>query len=488
MATNETNALVEGLMEGRISRRQFVTRAVALGFSVSTIGSILAACGGTGGPAPSGGNTGNAPAAGQPTTPPGEPTTPPPPTPVVASIGKGGEEIVFWHGLGGADGATMAEMLKTYSSQNPVRVRSETYDWGVFYQKVPTAIVGRTPPDMIVTHGDRIAQFKEQNLIRRADELFFDTGDLPKEDYRPEIFEFAQWEGQTLAVPFDQHGWGMYINTELFEKAGLDPDKMPENGDQFIEYATKMTVDKNGKHPDENGFDARRVQQWGTSYGGGLTMFSTIWSFDGDLYDAKAEKAMLDSANTVKAVQWWVDAIHEHRISPQPGADIGSQDLYGTNRLAMMYDGTWALNFFEDRPPVKKKTRAVFVPSLSNGKAVAWMGSHMLAIPVEVPDDRVQRAKALILWLSNNGATWATSGQIPARVSVQNSELPQSIWSVKVFSDMFAKIGRTLPSHPLNSELGAAWDPAFSAALSKTTPVEEALRDANKQMQAILAR
>ncbi len=63
MATDDTRDLVQGLMEGRVSRRQFLARALALGMSASTIGAILAACG-----AKTPGAATKAPSTGKPTT------------------------------------------------------------------------------------------------------------------------------------------------------------------------------------------------------------------------------------------------------------------------------------------------------------------------------------------------------------------------------------------------------------------------------------
>ena len=31
-------------------------------------------------------------------------------------------------------------------------VRSETYDWGVFYQKPPTSVVAKNPPNLAIMH------------------------------------------------------------------------------------------------------------------------------------------------------------------------------------------------------------------------------------------------------------------------------------------------------------------------------------------------
>src|SRR5579859_7271954 len=47
MSMNDTNRLIQDLTEGRIGRRDFIVRALALGISFGGIQSILAACGGS---------------------------------------------------------------------------------------------------------------------------------------------------------------------------------------------------------------------------------------------------------------------------------------------------------------------------------------------------------------------------------------------------------------------------------------------------------
>ncbi|MEP7190416.1 MAG: hypothetical protein ABI901_14585, partial [Roseiflexaceae bacterium] len=91
------------------------------------------------------------------------------PTPTVGinTIGSGAKTVVFWHGLGGADGATMQEMLKTYAAEKGDRtVRSETYDWNVFYQKFPTSVVAKTPPNLAIMHSWALEQFANQGLLQ----------------------------------------------------------------------------------------------------------------------------------------------------------------------------------------------------------------------------------------------------------------------------------------------------------------------------------
>lgn len=134
-------------------------------------------------------------------------------------------------------------------------------------------------------------------------------------------------------------------------------------------------------------------------------------------------------------------------------------------------------------------TKAAFLNSLApDGKQAAKFGSSMLVIPMEAKADGVERAVQLITWLSDNGKLWATSGQVPARLSVQGTPEVQDIWSVKVFAKEFQDVGKTEVPHTAITEIVAAYESAISAALAGTTPVKEALTEGNSSVQAILDR
>ncbi|MEN9935072.1 MAG: hypothetical protein RLZZ387_1651 [Chloroflexota bacterium] len=477
-----------------LSRRNFLRLGGGL-----TLTAMLAACGASttapAAEAPAAGGEAAAPTAAPaaeapaPTEVPAAPEAPAEPTAAVAEFGTG-EATVFWHGLGGADGATLVSMLETYSKDNGA-VRSETYAWDVFYQKLPTATVAGTPPDLACLHEWGILQFATQGVIQPVDDIFFGSGLIPKDDFNQDLINKITIDGKVYAIPFDNHGWGMYVNTKVISDAGLDPNNLPKNQAEFIEWAQKVTVDENGKHPNEDGFDQDRVKVWALHNSWQrFTMPSTFWQFGGDMIDAEGKKSLLDSEGTIAAVQIWHDLMYKYRVVPPavPG-QVGAYDMYKTNSLALMWDGSWSLNFFKDNPELEKVTYATRLNSLApDGKQAAKFGSHMLVIPSGVSDAGLERAKKLITWLSNNGKTWATSGQIPARLSVQQDPEVQGIWSVKAYAEQFAAVGRTDNVHKSASEIQTAWEAAVSAALANTTPVKDALTEGSKQIQAILDR
>ncbi len=479
-----------------ISRRQFLISGSLLATAT------LAACAAPAAPAAPAATTGPAEAPAATEAPAAEPTaTEAPaepaaePTVAVNNYGKDANATTIWHGLGGADGATFATMLEMYAKEFPDRgVRSELYNWDIFFQKFPTAVAAGTPPDIALYHAAEVPQMSSQGINMAMDDMMA-ANNIPKDDFNKSVMEVVTVDGKVMAVPFDNHGWNCYINTSLFEGTGFSPDNLPKNGDEFIKFALKATVDEAGKHPDESGFNADKVKVWATTYTWPRFTMPSSWfqwygQGQGGQFDKATNKARLNSEKSTAAVQYWHDLMYKHKVCPPalPGVTQGG-DLYKTNSVAIMWEGTWMLNFFKDNPDVEKVTKAVTMNSLSpDGAGGQKIDSHILTIPTGVKQDGIERASHLITWLSNNGKTWATSGQIPARLSVQQDPAVQAIWSVKAAAEAFGKQGYTETPHKAFIELQTAWETAVSAALANTTPLPDALNEGNQAIQAILDR
>jgi ABC-type glycerol-3-phosphate transport system substrate-binding protein len=435
-----------------------------------------------------------APAAEAPATEaPAEPAPAAEPTVAVSTFGTG-TPTVIWHGLGGADGAVFATMLKNYSETNNVAIESQTYDWNVFFQKYPTAVAAGTPPDWVIHHAAEVPQMTSLGIMMPMDDNFYTAQKIDKSDFGKAVMDVITIDGKTMCVPFDNHGWNCYVNTSLIEGSGFTAESMPKNADEFIQFATKVTVDEAGKHPDESGFNPDQTKVWALHFAWPrFTMPSTWFQYNdgkGGQYDAVEKKAILNSEKSTAAVQYWHDLMYKHRVVPPalPGQPSPA-DLYKTNSLALMWEGTWMLTYFKDNPDIEKVTKGITMNSLApSGAGGQKIDSHIMSIPTGVKQEQIDRAIPLITWLSNNGKTWATSGQIPARLSVQQDPEVQAIWSVKAASEAFAKQGYTETPHPAFIELQTAWETAVGAALANTTPVKEALDGGNAAIQAILDR
>src|SRR6266498_203163 len=240
------------------------------------------------------------------------------PTPVVNAFGNCDKPLVLWHGLTGTDGAVFATLLEQFAKENPdVCINSEGYPWDIFFQKYPTATAAGQPPDMVIFHAAEVQQYASQGLMMPLEDIMYADGSIKKDEYNPTLIEQITVDGQTMAVPFDNHGWMLWYNKDIIKNAGLDPDNLPKNGTDFIPWAQKITTDVNGKHPTDAGFDKDNVQIWAheftwTRY----TEPSTLWQFGGGVLAPDNKTVVLDSPESIAAIQYWHDLMYKYYVVP----------------------------------------------------------------------------------------------------------------------------------------------------------------------------
>jgi ABC-type glycerol-3-phosphate transport system substrate-binding protein len=415
------------------------------------------------------------------------------PTPIVNAFGTCDDPLILWHGLTGTDGAVFAVLLEKFVADNPgVCLRSEGIPWDTFFQKYPTAVAAGTPPDMVIFHAAEVNQMASEGLMLPMDDVIFSDGTLNKADFNPSVIENITFDGQTMAVPFDNHGWLLWYNTKLITDAGLDPNNLPKNGTEFIEWAQKLTTDVNGLHPTDAGFDKDNVEVWAHEFTWPrYTIPTTLWQFGGDITNEDGTQCLLDSPESIAAIQYWHDMMYKYYVAPPavPGR-MWAGDLYKVNRLVFMWEGTWTGGFMADNPDVAAITKTAFINSLApDGHQAVKLDSHIMSIPTGVDDDGVAKSKVLMAYLANNGAFWATSGQVPGKVEVQQEADVQAIESVAMAAKEFNEIGRTTLAHKSFIEIQTAYETAVGNALaSADADVATELKAGCEVIQAVLDR
>jgi ABC-type glycerol-3-phosphate transport system substrate-binding protein len=416
------------------------------------------------------------------------------PTAVVNAFGTCDRPLKMMHGLTGTDGAVFATLLEQFVKENPdVCLQSEGYAWDTFFQKYPTAVAAGTPPDMVIFHAAEVPQMAAQGLMMPLDDMYAD-GSVNSADYNPSLMKQITWDGKIYAVPFDNHGWLLWVNTKIVKDAGLDPENLPKNGTEFIEWAQKVTTDKNGKHPTDAGFDKDNVEIWATGYSWPrYTIPSTMRQFGVDILSEDGKTSNLDTPEAIAAVQYWHDLMYKYYVVPPaiPGQTwIG--DLFKVNRAAMMWEGTWTQGMMLDNPDIAAVTTTYPLNSLSpDGKQAVKFDAHIFSVPTGVDEKGAEMAKRLMVWLSKNGAAWSKSGQVPANPAVLNDPEVQSHPSVVTAAKQFNDFGSvdSAAASPKFLEIQTAWETAVGNALaSADADVAAELKKGDEQVQAILDR
>lgn len=245
-----------------------------------------------------------------------------------------------------------------FTSTSGVEVTIEQFGWNDYWQGLTTGFASGTAPDVFADHLSYFPQFASQGqLLDISDRIESDNVDLSI--YQDGLAEL--WVGQDGArygLPKDFDTVAMFYNEAMAKDAGFDADEVaalewnPKDGGTFEEYIAALTVDKNGKRGNEDGFDKSNVAVYGLALSGnGLNAsgqqtwspyaLSNDWSY-GDTTPWTTEWNF-DDAAFGETISWYKSLI-EKGYMPSVDIALSEQDPlngYLAGRYASVTDGSW---------------------------------------------------------------------------------------------------------------------------------------------------
>lgn len=204
-----------------------------------------------------------------------------------------------------------------------------------------------------------------------------------KKDYLPQTF--LSQNGKIIGAYTAAEAQVMYYNKDLLTKAGVplpptDYKKAWSWGDA-VKYWTKLTVDKNGKHPDEAGFDPKKIVQFGVNHEvwSGM-LYPSIWGNGGEVFSADGKQILIDKPEAAQAIQRLADLRLKNRVMSAPGSTEyqaqGSTDpkvLMQNGQLAFYISGAWEMLDFAKMSfplgvgalPIHKKPAQLYISGVN---------------------------------------------------------------------------------------------------------------------------
>ena len=150
------------------------------------------------------------------------------------------EDLVMWERSGGNAGMvdTLVEM---WNAKNPDRKINLTYiPHAEMVAKLAQAIASGDVPDLMGMDLIYAPQFEKAGQLVDITDKIKDWPELKTAS--PGHMTVATYEGRLYGVPLYADVSALFYNKDLFEKAGLDPNKPPTSLAELREYADKITA------------------------------------------------------------------------------------------------------------------------------------------------------------------------------------------------------------------------------------------------------
>ena len=327
---------------------------------------------------------------------------------------------------------------------------------GEFGRVLLTNIAAGTAPDTAFILSDQYETLRQGGVLMDITDRIADDPLLGQENY----FIQPQEANRSADSNGRWHGIGstwvanhIYYNAAIFEEAGITPPGFQDDEiwdwDTFVEICKQLTIDGNGRHPGDAGFDADDIQRWAISWPLNLMTVGAAVHSNGGSFINEDGLLGLDSPEAIEAMQRLSDLIYVHHVAPRSASltNLGmtNTQMIETGRLAMGVDGSWALSWMNPSMlSVPMGTGAL--PKMVRPAALMQAHFHSVLASTEHPDEAWEWVRFLAtpfyqtqflkigLWLpSQTGLTtpealdsWITEGIHPNNyVEFVRDYLPQ---------------------------------------------------------------
>ena len=385
-------------------------------------------------------------------------------------------ELEFWGGWTGPDGDIMDGLVQQWNAENPgIQITLTRQQWSPLFDAFVVASASDEAPDILAMHPQELAQFIVLDLLTPLDDLIAESTILTPDNYLESAWQPNIYEGVLYAVPLDLHMHGLYYNLDLFEQAGIDGP--PTTGEELIEIGKLLTVDANGNHPDDEGFDPDNVVQYAINMHSNHHAFFQWWALynqlGGELISEDGTECAMDIDKAAQAWQFLQDLVYTHHIAPQGQTDYTRDFLSG--RTAMQIDGPWQMPTYEAAAAESGlRWGTSQYPQVFDEAYAVWGSGHNFTLPARVANpEKRDEALQFLEWLAVNSTAWAGAGQLPAYREVMESEEFLTMYGREAFIGMMP-YEVFLPGIPLYNQIFASNAPTPMMVLAQSIMLEQA--------------
>lgn len=358
------------------------------------------------------------------------------PTPVLA------EEVTLRVWIMGGEAELITQLTSRFEQENPgIKIRIQAFSWGGSYEKLVTAFLGGTPPDVCQLGTTMMHDFHAMGALQSLNHLFTEDK-MVADDFFADSIKTCVFNGEYFGVPW-------YVDTRLafFRQEYLDKfgwKAFPETWEDFIRFGRQVMAAKRSAG-DKNGYFVALQ---------GFTFEMFYWQAGGTFLPLSSdrpafhEQAMIDALNFERSMR------QEGFIGKARDSGLDYITEFDQGHYEVAISGPWMASDLQ-KNRLRLKNKWAMAPLPAGKTRTSFIGGSNF---VQFKDSRHQEAGSkLIQFLSRADiqAEWyRISHDLPAnRHAMETPELKNDP-IMKVFREQLADT--RLP--PPEKEWSIFWD------------------------------
>ena len=385
------------------------------------------------------------------------------------------ETINMWVRTG--IGTAFTGVVEAYNASHDNQVVLTEVPFSELVQKYATSIAGGQAPDALSLDLIYTPAFAAAGQL---EDLTDWAQGLPYFDaLAPSHVKLGTYEGKIYGLPLSVETSVFAWNKDLYEQAGLDPEKAPTSWDEIEANAEKIRA---------LGDDIYGFYFSGGGCGGcmAFTFTPLVWAEGVDILSEDGQTATLDTPQMRAAVEKYRSMVAKDLVPESAATDNGTNFLSFTNgKIGQQSLGAFAIGtLVKDYPDLHFGVTQI--PGIESG-ASSFAGGDNIVVTKGTP--RLDAVKEFIEYTYSPEAqkVFATNGSLPTRSDIAAEVLegldPRLQTAVDAIA--IAKTPYTLLFNDLINSANGPWASFVNAAIYGDD-VDTAFADAQAEMQSII--
>jgi multiple sugar transport system substrate-binding protein len=242
------------------------------------------------------------------------------------------------------------DIIAAFEKANPdIIVQLEAVAGSDYYARLLAQIAADDAPDIIQISDDAVPMFVSKGGFLPLDDFIKGKDSLDTSIYLPNTLTPGMYQGKQYFLPKDFSTMAVYYNKKVFDKYKVPYPKDGWTWDEFLKTAQTLTIDEN-KDGTPEVWGVQLMANWN-----GYEYFTASTGAKLISDDGKQIVGYMDSPETIKAVQFYVDMYNKYKVAPPP-ADFnqwaGGNKEFETGQAAMRLFGRWPQSGLLNNPNV----------------------------------------------------------------------------------------------------------------------------------------
>ncbi|MCG8707189.1 sugar ABC transporter substrate-binding protein [Brenneria sp. 4F2] len=363
------------------------------------------------------------------------------------------------------------EIAKRFEQQNPnIKIELELTPAAQYFVKLDSAAAGGVAPDIFWINMPYFVQYAKNGIMQPLTPYLKDSK-VNLNDIVASSVKAYEYQGQLMAIPRDVDSIAVWYNKKLFDQAGVAYPTSDWSWDDLKQKAARL---KSGLK------DSAFPLVMDLSIDGQDSYLNLLFQTGNHIVPQDGRPTDIANDKAIWVYQQLQDMMSKGLLpSAQQMSEIKTENIFQSNRAAMVYAGSWLAAPFANNPQINDHIGVVTMPSIDRRSGVA----HSLAYAVAASSAHKEEAWKYIEFMSSE-ASQATLAQavIPAN-KVAAKQWAANIQKVDVtpyidtldFTEAYPTAGTNTPK----------WQNMWIASLKKIFMGADAKKEMDKSVNKI---